>query len=290
MNDFNNILIIKSENNACNESSIIFDYGFKYLTFDSLTYLKCEYSIKNCILFLIKGNIALSTSILPCKRTFGEGELFLLPQASFIQLEIEANTQILLLGFNHLTDFCETTLLQSLCKISISKSDIYALKIQPSLTLFTETLIYCLDKKTMCQYWHKTMSQAFFLLLKEFYPGKDFTNFFAPIIDEDFEFKIFILQNYSKVNSINELIERSPLSRSMFYAKFKEVFCMTAKQWMLKQTANRLLEKASTPGMSVKELLEVCDFDSQSQLNRYIRKTFDCTPKELIRQKQKAFT
>ena len=58
---------------------------------------------------------------------------------------------------------------------------------------------------------------------------------------------------------------------------------------MLRQRANRLLGKACRPGISVKELLEVCDFDSQSQLNRYVRKTFNCTPKELIEQAQKRY-
>lgn len=237
-------------------------------------------------MLITKGNIVISTTFTH-NKTLTQGELFLLPQTSSIHLEIKSKTQMIMLSFNHLTDICEATLLQPLCKAAISKSDICTLKIQPSITLFTETLTYCLDKKTMCQHWHKTMSQAFFLLLKEFYPGKDFINFFAPIIDDEFEFKRFILQNYAKVDSINELIKRSPFSRSMFYAKFKEVFRMTAKQWMLKQTANRLLEKASTPGMSVKDLLDACDFASQSQLNRYIRKTFDCTPKELIKQNQK---
>ncbi len=287
MNDLNETLIVRNADNACDESTAICDYGFKYLSVNDHTLWGCECSEKNSILFLIKGSIVLNTNF--CyKKTIEEGELVLLPQASSIRLEANPKSQMILLSFNSLADVCDSTLLQQLNKKVITQTDVHTLKIQPSLMLFADTLIYCLSKKTMCFHWHKTMSQDFFLLLNEFYSEEKIVEFLAPSAGNEFRFEKFILQNYTQVHSINELIVMSQYSRSMFYAKFKEVFGMTAKQWVLRQTATRILEMASKPGASVKGLLDVCDFDSPSQLNRYVKQTFNCTPKELIEQNQKS--
>lgn len=50
------------------------------------------------------------------------------------------------------------------------------------------------------------------------------------------------MNNYTKVNNIEKLISLSNLGRSCFFARFNEVFGMTAKQWMLKQR-NQLILK-----------------------------------------------
>lgn len=285
MTDLNEILIVKNAECGCNESGTACNDGFKYLNFDNDAVLQCTCSEKNCILLLIKGSVVLNTDT--CYRQpVAEGEMCLLPQASSICLKANAKTQIVLLSFNNLTDVCDNTLLLPLNQKAVTETEVHTLCLHPSLTLFTETLMYCLTRKTMSAHWHRTMSQEFFLLLNEFYPNHEIIGFLTPATGKEFRFRKFVLQNYTKVRNINELIELSQFSRSMFYAKFKEVFGITAKQWLLQQTAIRLLEAACKPGMSVKGLLDACDFDSPSQLNRYIRQTFNCTPKELIEQNQ----
>lgn len=288
MNDFNTLLTVKTEQPACLGPVVNDDCRFKHLVFDTTTVLECEYSSKNFILFLTGGSVLLNTDSY-CGE-FVEGNILLLPQSSFIRLEARAQTHLVSLSFDYLTNLCNSALLQLLHEHACAVSDeVCPLKMQPSLALFTETLAYCLRRKAMCPHWHKVMSQEFILLLKEFYPRKDMVGFFRPLLGEEPEFKSFVLQNYPKVDNIAGLIELSQFSRSVFFTKFKSAFGITAKQWLLRQRANRLLGKACRPGISVKELLEVCDFDSQSQLNRYVRKTFNCTPKELIEQAQKRY-
>ena len=76
------------------------------------------------------------------------------------------------------------------------------------------------------------------------------------------------------------------MGRTSFFIKFKEEFGVTAKQWMLKQMKERILGKVTEPGVCVKQLVEVCGFESQAQLYRYFRQYFNCTPKQLISQYQ----
>lgn len=40
--------------------------------------------------------------------------------------------------------------------------------------------------------------------------------------------------------------------------------------------------KVIEPGICVKQLMEVCNFESQAQLYRYFKQHFRCTPKQLI--------
>ena len=76
--------------------------------------------------------------------------------------------------------------------------------------------------------------------------------------------------------------ELSNIGRTSFFIKFKEEFGITAKQWMMKQLKKRILGKVIEPGICVKQLMEVCNFESQAQLYRYFKQHFRCTPKQLI--------
>ena len=105
---------------------------------------------------------------------------------------------------------------------------------------------------------------------------------FYPIIGKSIDFKDFIMNNYTKVNNIEKLISLSTLGRSYFFARFNEVFGMTAKQWMLKQRNQRILEQMTEPGVCIKDVIEKLGFDSQGNFNRYCKQHFGCTPKQLI--------
>ena len=54
---------------------------------------------------------------------------------------------------------------------------------------------------------------------------------------------------------------------------------MTAKQWMLKQKNQRILEKMTEPGVCIKDIIEELGFDSQGKLQPLLPKqTFRMYP------------
>ena len=109
---------------------------------------------------------------------------------------------------------------------------------------------------------------------------------FYPIIGKSIDFKDFIMNNYTKVNNIEKLISLSNLGRSYFFARFNEVFGMTAKQWMLKQRNQLILKKLTEPGVCIKDVIEELGFESQGYFGRYCKQHFGCTPKQLIKRCQ----
>ena len=67
--------------------------------------------------------------------------------------------------------------------------------------------------------------------------------YYSPHYRKEVDFKDFVMHNHTKVDNIEQLISLSNMGRSCFFTKFNEVFGMTAKQWMLKQKNQRILEK-----------------------------------------------
>lgn len=91
-----------------------------------------------------------------------------------------------------------------------------------------------------------------------------------------------IIENYQKAGSIEELISISNMGRSSFFTKFKTVFGITAKRWIVKQQNLKILDEAMHPGATVKELMAKFMFDSQSHFTQYCKQNFGCTPRQLI--------
>lgn len=269
--------------NTGNKNEHLNEFGwFRKFHFTEKTVIQSDNNFNNVVLFLIKGNMEISLQRFN-KKFLCSNNIVFISKASFVKIELEPDTIFLTLIFRHLLNFDDLDLLKSHDKYYDQvKNELPAISIVPPMIPFLDMLSYYLDNEVMSKSWHKLMSRQFFLLIKDFYSKQDVIKLLYPVSNDEIEFKFFILKNYNNVHSIEELISLSKMSRSAFFTKFKKVFNTTAKQWMLKQNAYRLLKQASKPGMNLKKLLEVCDFDSLSQLNRYVKKTFNCTPKELI--------
>ena len=74
----------------------------------------------------------------------------------------------------------------------------------------------------------------------------------------------------------------SPICVKAAFTVNKEVFGMTAKQWLLKQRNTHILNKVMTSETTVGELMEEFRFESQAHFTHYCKQHFNCTPRELI--------
>ena len=209
--------------------------------------------------------------------------MILLPKSSLGKISARAQSKMLTMAFDMPTSRCDKLLFQTLtpmCKNMNFKFD--SIPILYPLIPFIETIIHCLKHGMNCMHLHDIMQREFFFLLRGFYEKEQIATLFHPIIGKELEFKDFVMQNYTKVNNLDELITLANMGRTSFFIKFKEEFGTTAKQWMMKQLKERILGKAAEPGVCVKQLMEVCNFESQAQLYRYFKQQFHCTPKQLI--------
>lgn len=256
--------------------------GFKYLEFSKEMIIEEEYACKNYLLFFLSGHFFVNCNHF-CDRTFHNNEMLLLPKSSIVKISAETKSRMLAMSFDVPPSSCDKLLFQSLTPICLNMEyNFNSIPIRYPLMPFIETVIYCLKNEMNCMHLHDIMQREFFFLLRGFYEKEEIAALFHPIIGKELEFKDFVIQNYTKVNNLEELIALSKMGRTSFFIKFKEEFGITAKQWMMKQLKERILGKVVEPGVCVKQLMEVCNFESQTQLYRYFKQQFHCTPKQLI--------
>lgn len=281
-----NGLLYIEEHLSCRNYMTTIETGFKYLELDKGTEIKENNVYKNCLLFFLEGEFTINCNQYR-NRLFHMGEMLLIPQSSQLKITTETDVKLLSLFFDTFGTNCDKLTLQSLS--DICKKITYnfePVKIKYPLTSFLDILIHCIRNKMNCFHLHDLMQKEFFLLLRGFYDKEKIAVLFFPIVGKDMDFKSFIIQNYDKVNDVEQLILLSNLGRSSFFVKFSKVFGMTAKQWILKQKDQRILTKLTEPGINIKNVIEELGFDSQAYFNRYCRKHFGCTPKELIKRCQ----
>lgn len=275
-------LLYLKEHQSCTSYIPHMSTGFKYLELEQGTIMADRNMEKNSIIFVLEGELSVSYNgktplILP------QGWITLLPKSMDAQIRTQTDVQLISLSFDIPRTECSKMLLQSLHKYAPQDKDIP----QPIYTcepidLFLRLLKICLKQQVFCFHFHEIMEQELYLLLQYNYNKEEIAGLFYPIIGKDIDFKDFVLQNYRNVNSVSQLVELSSMGKSAFSVKFKEVFGVTAKQWMVKQMNDQICYYFSQPGASVKEVMYKLKFDSHSNFTRYCMQQFGCTPRQLL--------
>lgn len=279
-------LLYIEEHLSCQNYMTAIETGFKFIEFTEDAEFGEDHTNKNYLLFFLKGDITISYNQFRDK-SFQTGDMVLIPRSSLFKGVAPKDSKLLLMFFDIPENNCDKLLLQSLSNICENMEYLFEpIRIRYPLTPFLEVLIHCIRNGMNCLHLHTLMQQELFFLLRGFYEKKDIATLFYPIIGKSIDFKDFIMNNYTKVNNIEKLISLSNLGRSCFFARFNEVFGMTAKQWMLKQRNQLILKKLTEPGVCIKDVTEELGFESQGYFGRYCKQHFGCTPKQLIKRCQ----
>lgn len=277
-----NKLLYTQEHLSCRNYREELENGFKYIEFEKDEVILEEETIWNQIVFLLEGECVINYNQFK-DRKFRVGSIILLPKMATIKIEVMAGTRLLLLSFDIPLNLCDKFTLQSLTGLC-NKLDynFEPVDIHYPLPPFLELITYCLKQKMDCGHFHALLQQELFFLLRGFYSKEELALLFYPILATELSFKDFIIENCAKVNNVNELISLSNMGKCNFHCKFKQVFGTTAKQWLLKQRDQRILNKVMRSETTIGQLMEEFDFDSQAHFTRYCKQHFDCTPRELI--------
>lgn len=258
------------------------EHGFKYTELERDEVLLETDSRWNCLLFVLEGQCVIHCNQFK-EALFPEGSITLLPKKSKIEIHALAGTRLLSLSFDvplNKSDKFSLEGLVGLCERMDYK--FRPIEIRYPLPPYLELVTFCLRSKMDCGHFHLLLEQELFFLLRGFYLKEELALLFYPIISPELSFKDFVLDNYLKVSSVNELITLSNMGRSPFFHKFKKTFGMSAKQWLMKRRDMDILSKIEGTRPTVSELMQEFNFDSQSYFTNYCKKHFQCTPRELI--------
>lgn len=281
-----NDLLYINEHLTCRNYLSTIDVGFKYIELGEDTFFSEEDAKRNYLLFFLEGVFTINCNGY-IDRKFRKGEMVLLPRSSFIKGTGVQNSKMVALLFDMPESSCDKLVLQSLSEVCEDVNyNFNSVPIRYPITSFLEMLVYCLKNGMNCFHLHEIKQREIFLLLRGFYSREELALLFYPIIGKELDFRNFVLQNFRKVENVQDLIAMSNMGRTTFFNKFKTEFGVSVKQWMLKHTNERLLDKASEPGVTIKTLMSEFGFETQAHLTHYCQQQFGCTPKKIIERSQ----
>jgi AraC-like DNA-binding protein len=236
----------------------------------------------NHLLFLRNGLLTIDCNEYT-DRIIKKDECILIPKAAQMSCKALQDAELLVMTFDVMQNVCDKVMLHSYRPFYAQITyNFTPTSIRHPLISFIDLLVTYLNGGIGCEHLHEIKEKEFFLVLRRCYSKEEIMNLLYPIIGIS-DFKSFVLENYRAVNNVSELVDLSGMGRTAFDCKFREVFGISARQWMLKQIATHIRYKAMDPEITIKDIMNEFKFNSATHFNRFCKQQFDCTPGELLR-------
>lgn len=265
-----------------NQDQLKSQYGFRLFAYKAHEQLVIDSQEKHTFVFLTKG--AISVSINGCKTVnMTQPYLFFIPELSVAKIHILSNSRLMTMCFKEYLPICSKENMAELCSyMPMHTSPVHRLPVESPLLTFLKTIEDILSLGTSCPSYHKLKVKELFFLLNTYYSSSDLASLLEPLLYDNFKLKSFVYKNYRDVNTVNELVEKSGLSRTLFFEQFKKTFGISVKQWMLRKKAELINERLSESNVVLKEVMLDFGFSSASQFNRFCRVYLGDTPSNIV--------
>lgn len=192
------------------------------------------------------------------------------------------NSKVYLLCFDKHINVCDKLVLESLyTQFPIEKNEYLGLPIKEGMKRVLDSMDFYLDNRLQCMHLHTMKLQEIFFVFRGFYKKEDMINFFSPILNKTVNFKDFVIANYQKVKTVEELSTLYGCSLRSFNRKFKEHFDDSPYNWILTQRAKHVKAQLLTPGIDFSEIIKEFKFSSASHFSTYCKKQFGVTPRDI---------
>lgn len=237
------------------------------------------------ILIVNRGKVRLDYASQSTSFVMTNHDMTFLTETPDLVLTFIEDSTLLLMRFESYEVVCKRTKLDSYLS---GNEDVGFVKptYLPMLTSFRRLSTVAerlFSNKLLCSYYQKITRDSFFFLLDMFYTQSQLVSFFAPILNKEFKFKNFILKTYKAGMTVNELIDKSKLSRTSFYKLFQAEFGQTAKQWMIAKQVDAIRTKLKDHHLSLKDIMFDTGFDNPSQFTRFCKSNLNDTPTNLFK-------
>lgn len=225
-----------------------------------------------------------------CTMSYGEfvGHKFSAGQMVFIHRhscyvgQVIEDIKLLIMSFEAPIGKYDRMVLACQARRTEVKYDFRPTPIRYPLTEFFHLLVYCLQEGVSAPLLYEQKHQEIFIYLTAFYTKEELAHLFHEVMGKSIKLREFIYEHYENVDTLDELIELSDMSRAVFFRKFKEEFKETAYQWMLKQKCHKILCYLEQSETTIKEVIDKFKFSSFSNFNRFCKNNYGCTPRQLI--------
>ena len=233
------------------------------------------------LLFVLEGTVEIHSEEFNY-RIYKAGTMVAFSKSNKLSGKAITKAKVYLLGFDKHMNVCDKLVLETLyTQFPIEKNKYLGLPIKEGMQRVLDSMDFYLDSRLQCRHLHSIKLQEVFFVFRGFYKKEDMINFFAPILNKTVDFTDFVIANYQKVKTVEELSELYGCSLRSFNRKFKQHFDDSPYNWMLKQKAKHVKAQLLTPGIEFSEIIKEFKFSSASHFSTYCKKQFGVTPRDI---------
>ncbi|MDR0537434.1 MAG: AraC family transcriptional regulator [Tannerellaceae bacterium] len=270
------------EHHSCYRYKSDYKAGFKYNEVKAGESIDKMNTTYHHLIFLRDGLLKISCNEFIDRKIHKE-ECIMIPAMSDMSCAALKDSSVMVLSFDALQNVCDKVMVHSYRSYASDFAYSFTpIPVRNPLFKFLELMETYLNEGVACEHMHELKQKELFLLLRRCYSRDELLTLLYPIIGIS-DFKNFILQNYQNVENVGELADMSGMGRTAFDCKFREVFGVSTRQWILKQIAARIQYKIMDPEITIKDIMQEFKFNSASHFNRFCKQQFHCTPGELLK-------
>jgi AraC-like DNA-binding protein len=162
-----------------------------------------------------------------------------------------------------------------------SEDSSHPLKTNKVISNYLELLLESLNDGLSCDYFHKIKQKELFYYLRAYYPKKELSAFFSPMLNGDIHFSQLVFKNYDSVKNLGELAKIANYSLSGFKKRFTKVFGMSPQRWIENEKAKKIRYEINCTHKSFKEISVEFNFSSPSHFDSFCKRVFGMSPGKL---------
>lgn len=280
-------LFYTQEHLSCTHYVINVEEGFLMHEICSSKRDQIDITISNYILFVLEGSLKIDCGAYGIK-ILNEKQMLFIPKNLKVKSKCLKNGKLLVAAFNQIERNCDKLTYSALKKhIKNDIPQFDPIPINAPMCAFLDLIRVYLSNKINCAHIHKMKISEMLLCFRFFYSKEVLAGFFHPILGNSLDFKNLLLTLSCTSKNTRELIEKSNMSKTVFYQKFKEEFGdITPKSWLNQKKNELIMDVASNPSINVAELAEKTGFSTVQQLQQYCKRFLSSTPSEIIRSRK----
>lgn len=275
-------LLYPQEHITCKNYKVETDTGFKYMEFPAGYSLPLQKTLFHHVALLLEGECVITYNLYS-DRLLEAGRMIFVPHDALFRATVVKPAKLLVFSFNRIHNPCDTRMMESYYhQCGNINYDFTSIPIRKPLSDFARLMAFYLKNGMNCIHLQEIKHKELFLCIRCFYTKEEVVRLFYPIMGRSLDFRELVLQNSHEATCVEDLIRISNMGRTTFYHHFQKEFRMSPKQWMLKQVRQKLIIKFSEPNITIKELMTLFHFESQSSFTRFCIREFRSTPSELM--------
>lgn len=235
--------------------------------------------INNCIIFLLEGELLINSEEYP-GTTLRKGEFILQAVNSKLELLALSDVEYLLYWFTQLPLICEERYRKIIenSEAPITYTPLCAI---PRLSSFLKDVFEYLDEASICSKYVNIKCQEMIFIITSYYPMPQLKAFFYPISTYTESFHYFVLQNYTKVKTVEEFAHLGGYTTTTFRRIFKNMYGEPVYEWMLNRKRKAILDDLQNTKEKIGMISSKYGFDSLSHFAHFCKSSFGHSPREL---------